>query len=202
MTPAPDVLAFLLNRRSSRPKMLAAPGPSADELRTILTAAARVPDHKKIVPWRFLKITGDARSALGEALAEIVRAEAPPDDPPGAVRLQTERERFGFAPLVVAVVSSPRLTDRVPAHEQVLSAGAAAFNLCLAANALGYHTAWVTDWPSTHDGAKALLGLEAHEAIAGFVHVGTAAEDQPDRDRPDLSDIVTAWSPPGAQQDN
>ena len=189
---ANPVLDFLLSRRSSRPAMLGDPGPTDDELNTILTAAARVPDHKKVVPWRFVVFQGEARRNFGEKLAEIFQREEA--EPPSDVRLQAERERFLRAPVVIGVISSLNRDRGVPEIEQVLSSGAACFNLCLAANALGYGTSWITEWYAFSDGVGEVLQLGENEQVAGFVYVGTAAEKQDDRDRPALSDIVQHWS--------
>ena len=187
------VLDFLLNRRSSKPALLAEPGPNAAQLRQILTAAARVPDHKKLVPWRFIVFEGDARAAFGAKLAAICATEDP--ESPSEVRLQTERERLTRAPVVVAVISRITMPKKVPEIEQTLSAGAACMNLCLAANALGFGTSWITEWYAFSQGARAALGLGDGEVVAGFVYIGTASEGQPDRDRPDLDAITQYWQP-------
>lgn len=187
------VLDFLLTRRSSKPALMAEPGPSPAELRQILTAAARVPDHKKLVPWRFIVFEGDARAAFGAHLAEIcAREEA---ESPSDVRLATERERFTRAPVVVAVISRIASPPRVPVIEQTLSAGAACMNLCLAANALGFATSWITEWYAFSEGVRGALKLGDGEVVAGFVYIGTASERQPDRDRPDLDQITEYWQP-------
>ncbi|MEZ5828699.1 MAG: nitroreductase family protein, partial [Hyphomicrobiales bacterium] len=95
-------LDHLLTRRSVSANSLGEPGPSAAEISQILTAAARVPDHKKLVPWRFVLFQGDARDAFGKVLAEVCRAE---EDDPSRFRLETEAKRFLRAPLVIAVIS-------------------------------------------------------------------------------------------------
>ena len=185
------VMDFLLNRRSSKPALLANPGPSPEQLQQILTAAARVPDHKKLVPWRFIVFEGEARAAFGRELADICAKEEA--EPPSDVRLQTERNRLTRAPLVVAVISRIAQPPKVPEIEQLLSAGAVCMNLCHAANAHGFATSWITEWYAFSPGVAALLGLEQGEAVAGFIYVGTASERQPDRDRPDLGTITTYW---------
>jgi nitroreductase len=185
------VLEFLLNRRSSKPALMSEPGPDADQLRQILSAAARVPDHKKLVPWRFIVFEGDSRAAFGARLAEICAAEEA--EMPSEIRLQTERERLLRAPLVVAVISRLARPSSVPEIEQTLSAGAACMNLCLAANALGYATSWITEWYSFSKSVHKVLGLAENEAVAGFIYIGTASEKQPDRDRPDLAAITQHW---------
>lgn len=182
-------LDLLATRRSVKPHMLAEPGPSADELTRILTVAARVPDHKKLVPWRFIVISGAARGRLGDQIAAACAAED--KDPPSDVRLVTERRRLLRAPLVVCVVSRVVPHAGAPEWEQVLSAGAACFNTCVAANALGYGTCWITEWISYSAGVRAALGVAETERIAGFVYIGTATEQQPDRERPLLASIVT-----------
>lgn len=187
------VLDFLLSRRSSKPELLTEPGPSPDQLRQILTAAVRVPDHKKMVPWRFIVFEGDSRAQFGEKLAEVLPKEDA--EIPSDIRLQTERERFLRAPAVIAVVSRISQPERVPEIEQTLSAGAVCMNLCHAANALGFGTSWITEWYAFSPGMRDVLGLGAGEAVAGFIYIGTATEKQPDRDRPDVDAITQYWSP-------
>ncbi len=186
-----EALALLQARRSVKPDMLLAPGPSPEELDTILTIAARVPDHKKLVPWRFVVFEGERRARMGEVFAEACKAEE--KEPPSAARLDMERGRFVRAPVVVAVVSRVVPRPGAPEWEQILSAGAAAFALCVAANALGFGTSWITEWIAYSPRVRAALGLAESERIAGFVYIGTPKEKPADRDRPNLSDIVTRW---------
>lgn len=189
---ARDILDFLLKRRSAKPALLTAPGPSPAELDSILTAAARVPDHKKLVPWRFIVFEGEARQAFGAVLAEACAADE--REPPSAVRLETERQRLLRAPLVICAVSRVVENPAAPEWEQVLSCGAACFNLCLAANALGYGTAWITEWYAYSPAVSRALQLAPNERVAGFIYVGTSTEQQPDRERPALDSIVSRWS--------
>jgi nitroreductase len=186
------MLEALATRRSVKPDRLAAPAPSAGELERILTVAARVPDHKKLVPWRFIVFEGDARAQIGEVFAAACAAEE--KDPPSPIRLETERGRFTRAPLVVAVVSRVTRRPGAPEWEQILSAGAAAFSLCLAANAMGYGTSWLTEWMAYSPTVRARLGLAENERIAGFVYIGTPKEKPEERERPKLDDIVTRWT--------
>jgi nitroreductase len=186
-----EVIAMLAARRSVKPDMLVAPAPSAEDLKTILTLAARVPDHKKLTPWRFIVFEGEARARVGELFAKACETEE--KEPPSHVRLDMERKRFQRAPLVIAVISRISPKPGAPEWEQVLSAGAAAFNLCLAANALGYGTSWLTEWVAYSPAVKAGLGLAENERIAGFVHIGTPKEKPEERERPDLAKIVTTW---------
>jgi len=189
--PHHPTIDLLTSRRSVKPDKLVAPAPSAEELDTILTIAARVPDHKKLAPWRFVIIEGEAREQLGELAAEACRREEA--EPPSHVRLDTERKRFMRAPLVIGVISRVRETRGAPEWEQILSAGAACMNLFIAANALGYGSTWITEWISYSKTFTDGFGLASNERIAGFVHIGTATEKPAERERPPLNDIVTRW---------
>ena len=184
-------LDFLLKRRSVKPAVMHAPGPTAAELEQILTVAARVPDHKKMTPWRFIVFEGDARARFGDVLAEVCATEE--RETPSPQRLAIERGRFMDAPLVIGVVSKVTPHPGAPEWEQVLSAGAACFNLCLAANALGYASNWLTGWYAYSPGVAARLGLTANERIAGFIYIGTAKDRPEDRERPALASIVTHY---------
>jgi len=186
-----EALELLLTRRSAKAAMLGEPGPDAAHLTTILTAATRVPDHKKLAPWRFIVFAGEARAAFGRVLMEACAAEE--REPPTATRLETERTRLLRAPTVVAVISRVTPHPAAPEWEQVLSCGAVCQNLTLAANALGYDTCWLTEWYSYSPGVRAALDLAENEKLAGFIYIGTARERQPDRERPDLSTILTRW---------
>jgi nitroreductase len=187
-----DIIDFLLHRRSAKAALLTEPGPSPAQLDTILTAAARVPDHKKLEPWRFIVFEGEARATFGRVLLKACLAED--KDTPSAARLEMERTRFLRAPVVVAVISRVTPNPAAPEWEQILSCGAACFNLCLAANALGFGTCWITEWYAYSEGVRAGLGLAANERPAGFVYIGTNKEKQPDRERPPLAKVVTRWT--------
>jgi nitroreductase len=182
-------LELLLTRRSV--KALAEPGPTPQQLDEILTAAARVPDHKALAPWRFIVFEGDGRGQFGAMLAEVLPTEE--KEPPSPIRLETERNRLMSAPVTIAVVSRVQDTPGAPEWEQVLSAGAACQNLVIAANALGFGVQWVTRWFAYSPGVRARMGLAGNERIAGFIHIGSIVERQSDRARPKLEDVVQRY---------
>lgn len=191
---SPEILDFLLTRRSVTAGKMKEPGPSEDELRTILQAGIRVPDHGKLGPWRFIVIRGEARAQLGDALADAY-AKANPEA--NADAIEHERNRFTRAPMVVAVTSQLRETERIPEWEQVLSCGAVCQNMLHAAHASGFVAQWLTEWYAYDDDVKAALNVEPGHRIAGFVYIGSAAEPPKDRVRPELSDVVSEWRPRG-----
>ena len=183
-----DFLNLLRTRRSVPPHLLRGPGPTPAELETLLKAATRVPDHGKLAPWRLIVFEGEARTRIGEVIAGAFRADEP--DAP-ADRLKLERERLARAPTVVAVVSRAAPHPKIPEWEQLMSAGAVCMTLVVAANAMGFATSWITEWYAFDRRVLDAMGLEPFERVAGFVHIGRAAERPPDRDRPDLGKVVS-----------
>ena len=184
-----DTIALLSRRRSVPPVVMTGPGPTPEELTTILTVASRVPDHGKLAPWRFVVFEGRARERVGRiALGLRLEDEADLDE---AARAE-ELRRFARAPLVVGVVSRAAPHVKIPEWEQVLSAGAVCMNLIVASRALGFSATWLTEWPAYDARFRAAIGLAEHEKIAGFLHVGKAAAVE-DRPRPPLSEIVTTF---------
>lgn len=182
----PAALDFLLTRRSRPAKTLALPIPSRDELIPLLTAAARSPDHGKLEPWRFVVIEAAAFARLA-TLAQA-RGEALGKSPED---IEKGRSQFDQGNLAVAVIEVQRPSDKIPPIEQSYSAGAVCLALLNAALAAGWGANWLSGWPS-HDRifCEDGLGLDAHERIAGFIHIGTERSAPPDRPRPDLEQIV------------
>ncbi|WP_028917256.1 nitroreductase [Pseudoxanthomonas sp. J35] len=188
----PPALQLLDARRSVPSLELGEPGPDDATLLRMLQSAVRVPDHGKLVPFRFVRITGDARHALGEFLA--ARAlQRNPEAPPALV--EKDRSRFSHAPMIIAVVARIQAGHKVPEQEQLLTAGCVCFALLQAAQALGFGAQWLTAWMAYDPEVAKVLGLGEGERIAGFVHIGTASVDVPERDRPDPRALLTDWTP-------
>ena len=185
-----ELLNYLKTRRSVPLPFLGNPGPSESELEEILTIGTRVPDHKMLFPWRLIVYKGKARKKIGENLANIVRLKDPKAD---ETRLEAEKKQFLPAPITIGVLSSPKAHEFVTEEEQLLSAGAVAINIIHTANALGYGTHWVTRWFSQDKEAAKMLGAKENEKFIAFIHIGTPTKRLDDRDRPDLTDIVSTW---------
>lgn len=180
-----------LNRRLSVPsRQLGEPAPSPAQLEAMLSAAIRVPDHGRLVPYRLVLVRGAARRRLGEALARIHAANDPAAP---AAAIEKDRTRFDAAPLIVTVVARTTAGHKVPLQEQLLSAGCVACNLLLAAQALGFGAQWLTGWAAYDADVAALLGLAGNESIIGFVHVGTICQPASEHARPALADLLTDW---------
>jgi nitroreductase len=188
-----DTLDLLATRRSSPAKVLGEPGPDRAAIDSMLTAAARTPDHGKLQPWRFLIVEGEARAELGRVAERCLVALEPNASDK---RREAERTRFLKAPLVLLGVFVPRASKKIPEWEQVLSCGAACQNLLIAAHAHGFSCHWVTEWVSYDACFAAALGLSEAERLAGVFHIGTPQEDPSERARPALEDVAQRWTAP------
>jgi nitroreductase len=190
-----DPYTFLSRRLSVPSRLLGEPGPSAEDEARLFQLAVRVPDHGRLTPWRFLTLRGEARLRFGEALVALRMAREPGLEPSA---LDKDRERYRNAPLVVVVVASTTPGHKIPVAEQVQSAGLAAYNLLLGAQALGYGAQWLTGWAAYDADVARVLGLGPDERVVGFVHIGTPREAPAERARPDPATRITDWQPPDA----
>lgn len=187
-TPNPAALDFLLTRRSRPSKTLTTPVPDRTALTPLLTAAARTPDHGKLEPWRFIVLTKPALARLAQMV--LLRGVGLGVEPE---KITKATDQFANADLAIAVISSPKPSDKIPQIEQVYSAGAVCLALLNAALAAGWGANWLSGWAS-HDRTFTTegLGLASHETVAGFIHIGTETNPPPERPRPDL-DMITTW---------
>ena len=168
------------------------PGPDQPTLLRMLQSAVRVPDHGKRKPFRFLNIEGDARHALGAVLAERTRTRDP--DASDSV-IEKDRLRFSFAPVIVTVIAILGPDEKIPEQERLLTAGCVCFALLQAAQAMGFGAQWLTGWAAYDPEILNVLGLGENETVAGFIHIGTAQMDAPERERPDAAALLSDWTP-------
>jgi nitroreductase len=182
-------LSFLQTRRSARPRDLVEPGPNAEQLETILRIAARIPDHGKLHPWRFVHVPRSARAAFAELLQKAYREERPE---PGRLEIEAN-DRFAHqAPTLIVALSSPIAPHKIPVWEQELSCGAACFSLLAGAHAMGFAGGWVTGWAAYSPTVRDAFGT-ADERVAAFIFLGTPGVPLEERPRPELSEILSEW---------
>lgn len=183
-------LELLRSRRSVPPNLMTGPAPSAAEQALLLEIASRVPDHGRLVPWRFLVLEGEGRVKAGQIVGAAFRAAHPQAD---AEKVAYEAARLTHAPLVIGVVSKAAPHVKIPEWEQVLTAGAVCMNLVTAANAMGFAANWLTNWFSYDQAVLDGLGVAAGERLAGFVHIGRSEARPADRERPDAAALTTRF---------
>jgi len=185
-----QAIEALLRRYS--PRALKEPAPDDAALGLIFESATRAPDHGRLRPWRFIVIRSEDRARFGGLLADHLRRTK------GSVSDETlERERLKAfrAPLIVAVAAVVSPDGKIPAIEQILSAGAAAQNMLHAAFALGFNAVWKTGGAAYDEQVKLALGLESKDCIVGFLYMGTDEEGPGSLPRPDWREFVQYWPP-------
>lgn len=183
-----SLLTHLSTRRSGKPRDLAGPGPSLDQMREMVEIAARTPDHGKLAPWRFVIVPDDKREALASLLADSYRAEKPDA---GRLEIESMLQYARQAPALIVVLSAPK-GSKIPLWEQQLSTGAATMNLLHAAHAMGFAGGWLTGWPAYSDAVRDAFG-SAEEKIAGFVFIGTPSRELEERPRPEVDEVLSMW---------
>jgi nitroreductase len=186
------LLSLLETRRSGKPRELVGPAPTDSELERMLAIAARIPDHGKLSPWRFVTVADHQRDALATLLREAMAEE----DSSAAPAHYEKAEQFAhYAGALVVLVSAPVEDHKIPVWEQQLSCGAAGMNLLLGAHALGYVAGWVTGWQAYSERVRAAF-CDLGERIAGFIFIGHPGTELLERPRPDLAAVHRRWSPP------
>jgi nitroreductase len=187
-----SALSLLESRRSAKPRELVGRGPSPAEMERILTIAARVPDHGKLTPWRLVTVAADHRDALADLLKKALADENPDAR---EAHFAKEYEFAHYAGQLVVLISAPIESHKIPVWEQQLSCGTVGMNLLLAAHALGYVAGWVTGWRAYSPTVNAAF-CSPGERIAGFIFIGHPGNELEERDRPQLSAVVSEWNPP------
>ena len=187
-----SILSLLETRRSGKPRELVGPGPTPEEMQRILTIAARIPDHGKLTPWRFVLVGDDQREDLARLLGRALTAE----DPGAAPAIHEKAAEFAhYAGQLVVLVSAPVEGHKIPVWEQQLSCGTAGMNLLTAAHAVGYVAGWVTGWQAYSPMVNAAF-CSPGERIAGFIFIGHPGRELEDRPRPEVADVARRWQPP------
>ncbi len=181
-----DALTSLLTRKSVKPIELIEPGPTSEQLETILKIATRVPDHGKLTPWRIHIFDKKAQAKLGKIFRE--RWEELNLGVEGKI-LDFQEDLPQRAPLLLAVTTQ-FVEGKIPVFEQLMSAGNVCFNILHAAHALGLGACWLTEWPAYDTVVAKHLGCEGENKIVGFLYIGTAKSKPEDRPRPVLTDVV------------
>jgi len=168
-----EFIAFMRNRVSQ--PALNMPAPTQNEWESILAAASRAADHGNLKPWRFCVFEGEGRAKLGEiywhhALSEV---DSMPESKKEAFIKKAYR-----APAVLLVYAKIQNHPKVPPIEQVMAASAAAQQVLLGLNALGYGGMWRSGPACFTQKTKELLNLDENDQIIGLIYAGTPKEKQ------------------------
>lgn len=187
--------AYLLSRRSGRPRNMVAPGPSDAQIEEIVNIAMRTPDHGKLAPWKVIAVALDQRALLAQAIKSAYLKEKPNA---GRMELEGLEAMAHEAPTLLVMLSSPVASTKIPLWEQELSCGAFAMNILHATHAMGFVGGWITGWPAYNEDVRDLFG-STPEKIAGFLYIGTSNAELTERPRPELKKVLSLWTPAAAE---
>jgi len=199
-----DIISFLRTRRSTEPGAITGPGPDDADIETMLEIAARVPDHGKMEPWRFIVLKDEGKARFADIVARRWQ-EIEPDVPLTDKRAQVDL--FRRIPVVIVVVGRTQPHPKIPEWEQLMSVGASCMNLLIAAQAMGHAAQWRSGWTTEDETILKALGVNPDEGefIAGFFFIGSRDPKAPpaeDRRRPFWQDLTTFWTGPAADAED
>ena len=186
---AEQLINWIKSRRSIG--NLSIPAPTESQIRAAIDCAVTAPDHKKLRPWRFIVTQGNARHDLGRAFLAAAEAQAAQE---GEEMSEKSRKKTYNMPLralvIITVVTHMQVHKKVPAFEQMLSAGAAVQNLILALQAQGFSTVWRTGLLANEPAVKAYFGVGADDYVTAFVYTGSSPCDMPTRKPIDIEPLL------------
>lgn len=182
------VLDALLSRASTDD--LIEPPPKGDELRAVLSAGLRAPDHGRLRPWRYTVVKGEHRAAFADLVADAITRQEP--DAPEAKK-EKRRQRFATLPAVVALGWHVTPEGKIPLEEQEMSVAAGAMNVLNALHAEGFGGVWVTGKFCEDRILLDSLGLPEPHRLVGFLLIGTPREAKAPPKRPDIRDYMAVW---------
>jgi nitroreductase len=164
---ASEALSLIRSRTSA--KALGGPQPNDGQIRSIIEAGDRAPDHGRLRPWRVTVVAGDARNRLADWLCNVARKSRPDMTAPDLARTRAKAFR---APLILIVTAKIAADSKIPAIEQVMAASAAVQNMLLAAHALQLGAVWKTGTAAYDSEIKAHLGLDPSDIVVAFLYIG------------------------------
>lgn len=171
----PGPIADGMRRRRSQPAVTDE-APTKRELLPLIEAAASVADHASLRPWRLIALRGDARTRLGQAIAEATGLEGS-----AAAKMAEKPLR---APLLLAIVVSPKRSHKVPDWEQEAVAAGVAHALSLVLDEAGWGVMWRTGLYTRSGPVHRMHGLAPDERLLGWLYVGGKRKEKTGRRKP------------------
>jgi len=176
-------------RRTVLPFRQSEPGPDAAQLQAILAAAASAPDHRNLLPWRFITVPPEQRAALAEVFVQALLERDPSAEPHDVAKAREKGFRSPF--LALLVVDADKGDAGIGLAERLISAGCAAQNTLLMATALGFGSALTSGKAVASQALRRFFGLGASEQAVCFISIGTALTHGKRKVRPQVADYVS-----------
>ena len=181
---------FYLKRRSVLARKMLSDPIKDEDLKTILNACIRVPDHGALNPWKIIVIKNSKLKTIDE---EIILPEYKKENPNSSEQsLKIESKRLQRASVVLVVLSTPVEHPKIQNWEMVLSSGAVCMNLLSCAQSLGYAAQWLTEWYAYNDKMLKYFGGRLNiDRISGFIYLGHKVEEPMERRRPEPTKVIS-----------
>ena len=181
---------FYIKRRSVLARKMSSEPIEDMDLKTILDAGIRVPDHGALNPWKIIVINKEKQKTIDEQI--ILSEYKKENSEANEHNLQIEANRLQRASVVLAVLSTPVEHPKIPNWEMVLSSGAVCMNLLSCAQSLGYAAQWLTEWYAYNEKMLEYLGGRPNkDKISGFIYIGHKIEEPNERRRPDPEKVIS-----------
>ena len=180
---------FYSKRRSVLARKMSSKKIPDEDLKKILAAGIRVPDHGALNPWKIKVIKGEKLKIIDE---DVILSEFKKENPNASeIQMEMESKRFQRASIVLAVLSTPVDHPKIPMWEMTLSSGAVCMNLLSCAQSLGYAAQWLTEWYAYNKKMLEYLGGRPDiDKISGFIYLGHKVEEPNERRRPDPKNVI------------
>lgn len=178
-------------RQHVAPKRLVAPGPNDAQIERLFRAAAAAPDHREILPWRFVVVPHDKRERLAQAFVQALTDRDPAAADADIARAREKAFRAPFLALAIVRLASPAEPE-IPDGERLVSLGAALQNMMVGATALGFGSGLTSGQSMTSARIRTLFSLAACEQAVCFVNIGTVSKHKSPRERPATGRFVTS----------
>ena len=184
--------SFFYKRRSVTAKNMLATKVSEDDLKDILSAGIRVPDHGALNPWKIVVIKDDRLEKFDK---DVILQEFLKENPNASEKeIEIESSRFQRGGVVLAVLSTPVQHPKIPKWEMHLSSAAVCMNLLSCAQSKGYAAQWITEWYAYNKTVIEKLGGDFNkDKISGFIYIGQQSEQPKERRRPNPEDIISYY---------
>ena len=183
------VLDAIKTRRSAR-RLKENEEPTKEMIETILEAATWAPNHHLTEPWRFVILKGEARKNLGEAMHFALLREIRQDDLEREKKLESEKQKPLRAPVLIALISAPKIDEKVVVQEELIAAGAALQNILLAAHSLGLGAMVRTGRTSYSKEVREFFRMKENESLVGLIYLGYHSEPYSEGKRAGLENKV------------
>lgn len=190
LTPKFEALRALMEaRRSIFPAQFTGEAIPDEVVKALLQCAHTAPSHGRTYPWQFVVFTGEKKTALGEFLAELYKAQTLEEDFKPS-KYEKFAKRMAQSSHVIAIIMQRGAKAQIPEIEEVEAVACAVQNLYLATTAQDLGGYWSSGALSYTEAMKEQFGLRNADKFLGFFYLGVPKQTPPAPELPPLETRV------------